>query len=312
MAVELSNRSYLSQHISSTLGEAMDKIMGRDFLASALCSFVNNAVLEDTSTLKLFRFELFENKKNEKITINLGNGVVLEGIRMGSELPAKGAIFFALGSGGCYEKIAYQNDPTSQLVNFFKSYVGKDIEIFVVNPRGIGNSMGEPSYQAWVTDMFHGISEVLKHHRRENVLVYGHSVGAWLAVDAVKAFKDLPFVADSTFANFANVAYHNCGGGVKGTAAYALATFAKWNADVTRSYESIFKRSMLVFSHEDRMVPKEVSLFTSLVYEGAFAVHEDSPNYTYVLNKGSQVHTRTENEKRELGDRLRKMMKLDG
>src|SRR5262249_44723853 len=141
----------------------------------------------DTKKMTEQRTQLFSDNRIERVSVPGQNGITLDGALFKSEQPAKGVIFFVLGSGGYYEKIADQNDLAHELVNFFKSHVGKDVDILVVNPRGIGESKGTPSYEGWVSDMHAGIKYLLdKGCDAKNLLVYGHSFGGWIAVDAVK------------------------------------------------------------------------------------------------------------------------------
>ena len=315
--VNFSNQSILSYYCTPSVGNTIDWMTGRDYLENKLSGLVNNAVSEDPQKLLDLRKQLFNNKRIEQVSIPSKDGLTtLDGALFKSEKPAKGAIFLILGSGGCYEKIADENDLASSFVNFFQSDVGNDIDILVVNPRGIGESKGAPSYQKWVSDMHDGVKYLLdKGYSAEHVLVYGHSFGGWIGVDAVKNFndqkKEISVASDRAFSNFANEVFYYLGGGIKGYAAYALATYAKWNANTEQSWQSLIDKSLIIYSPDDHTIPPAASLFAGLQKKGYFK--QDSDTHYFIFRGGNEVHKRsfTQEEKAQLAPTLRQMMNLN-
>ena len=218
------------------------------------------------------------------------------------------------GSGSSYESIANHDDIASKYVDFFKSHVGNDIDILMINSRGIGESSGTPSYEGWVKDIFNGLNELTQRgYDLKNTLLYGYSIGAWISADAAHGFcKDLEekvaIVSDRSFSNFADVAYHYLGGGIKCYAAYVLATCGKWNANVEKNWLAVSSKSLVVYADEDMVVLPAASLFKSLQKKGLF----DTPERHFILKGGKYAHSRpfTTDEKKDLGPRLRKLMSL--
>ena len=313
--VSLSNQSFVSCYINPSVGKTIDWATGRDYLEGKLSFLVNGAVSEDSNKMSGLRTTLFADQSIQRVSVPTKDGLTLDGALFKSEKPAKGAIFFIMGSGGYYEKIADTTDGAVNFIHFFKNHVGNDIDILVVNPRGVGESKGAPSYQGWVSDMRDGIQFLLdKNHNPQNILVYGHSFGGWIGADAVKHFKDqnkaMPIASDRAFSNFADEVFDYVGGGAKGYAAYTLATYAKWNANIEKSWHSLDK-SLVIHSPDDQTVKPAASLFEGLKKKGHFK--NDSDNRHFEFRGGNDVHKRafTEQEKAQLGPRLRQMMQLD-
>ncbi len=313
--INFSNQSILSSYCSPSVGNTFDWMTGRDHLESKLSNLVNSSVSEDPKKMSEQRTELFRNPNIQRVSVPSKDGMTLDGALFKSEEPAKGAIFLVSGSGGYYEKVAEQSDLLSHFVQFFKSHVGNDIDILIINPRGVGESKGAPSYRGWVSDMHDGVKYLLdKGYDRKHVLVYGHSFGGWISVDAVKNFNDqqiqIPIATDRVFSNYADEVYYYLGGGAKGYAAYSLATYAKWNANVEKSWESIDKK-VVIYSPDDTTVPTAASLFEGLRKKGHFK-NQDTDNGCFIIRGGKEVHKRpfTEEEKTQLGPRLRQMMQL--
>jgi acetyl esterase/lipase len=314
--VNFSNQSLLSYYCSPSVGNIVDWATGRDYLETNLASLVNGAVAADPQEMSRLREKLFNNQHVKRVKVPSQNGLTLDGVLFKSEQPTKGVIFFALGSGGYYEKIADPQDPASRFVDFFRSSVGKDIDVLAVNYGRVGESRGTPSYEEWVLDIRAGIQYLLNAgYDSQHLLVYGHSLGAWLAVDAVKDLSDngvkIPIASDRSFSNLSDEIFHYFGGKAKGYSAYACATYAKWNANIEKNWESLDK-SLVIYSPSDCTVPYVASLFGGLQSKGYFKNPASDDEGCFVFRGGTDVHTRafTEEEKLLLGPRLRKMMSL--
>lgn len=308
----LSNQSYIAQYLYPVLGDAFDTVTGRNFFHGKLSPIVNSAIGKDKKKLDILRKELMQRPGVERVGFNAVDGTPLDGVLIkGETQPAKGVIFLALGRDGCYESIANPKDLASEFVNFFQTDVGKDVDIFVINPREIGESNGTASYEGWVLDIYSGIKELRSRgYEPANTLLYGHSLGAWLSSDAVNAIKkdgEIAVASDRSFTNFADLVSHHVGGGAQGLAVYLLATYAKWNADITDSLNSASSRKIVIYSPDDTTVKPEISVFKRQTEKR----HESQFNH-FVIKGGEHPHARpfTDSEKAELAPRLRELMNL--
>jgi hypothetical protein len=221
--------------------------------------------------------------------------------------PAKGVIFYVFGLGGTYEKTAKVSDLACDFIKFFRSYIGHDLDILVINPRGVGLSTGRATFSGWERDVYTGLKE-LQRLGYERILLYGHSMGAWVSRGAVRAIrrenrqlsKMIVEVSDRSFANLAITAYHYMGAYHLGNVAYYFATYAKWNANLAPQDPEDAK-IFVIWSSSDECIPEQAALVRQIAKKSLL-----NEMQIYCL-KGTQPHRRpfTSVEKRLLGPRLR-------
>jgi len=296
----------------------VDWITGRrlhEMLFGTLMVF--GAIRENRAELAQLRARLLDNPRNSIINIPTIDGLDLEAVLMRAEIqPAKGIIVFTTGLGGCYEKTAQDNDLAKDLVEFFKSHVGNDLDILVINQRGVCQSEGIPTFRGWEKDVY-SVLKYVQAQGYKRIMHYGHSMGGWTSRNAIRTCKKearnckIVEVSDRSFGDFAQAAKHYCGAGILGNAAYYFTSYCKWQGNVEPKNLND-SRAFVIWAPDDNFVKKPASLYKSLENNRSFirAARNEERVFRLPGNVIPHVRAFTPREKSELGPRLRKFMGL--
>jgi hypothetical protein len=216
---------------------------------------------------KAARGLLFQDRQTEHLTLITPDEVALDGIFLRGK--SKKVIYFAPGITGTYEELALEQGMIKSYITFFKEAY-KDVNILMVNPRGIGLSQGETTPNTLKVDAYTAIKYLLSRgFGCGDILVWGHSLGGAYAlqgaalVQAECADQQISVVNDRSFLRISRVAENRFG--CCGSTAKQYVETRELEIDVQDAADTIKGRLIAIASKEDETIPYQESAFLSNV-----------------------------------------------
>lgn len=308
MAIPQIYRSQWPQHLRPTaytpmtnfLWNALLVVSGSAFTNETLTGMINSATIKDRQKLDALvplRSKLSDpdgQYRAEIVQMQAPDEVVIEGAFFSNS--SKNAILFALGAGGCYESIANPEDAAHDFVKFFQQGLDANLNILVINTRGIGRSTGTASIQGAALDYYTAWNYL--ESKGLHVLPWGHSLGfRYIVVTAAWKQKEYPdekisIVSDRSFDDIANLAKESKGGGFMGTAAGLLTQHAGWGGNIEECWNSLKGKKLIMVAPNDPIIPYAKASF----FQRTLAKPTDNHPTVILLNGTERAHTRIYNE----------------
>jgi len=181
-----------------------------------------------------------------------------------------------------------------KFLKFARKNVG-NVDVLVLNYRGVGHSTGSSSPQGLALDTY-SAGEYL--HRRKGiepskVLFYGHSLGGYAAVKGGAFFQKehatakVSIVSDRSFSDLANIV-HQLFGVVVGALVYLL----RWQLDAKADWHEFKGRKIIIYDKTDQVIPHVASFYKGMqTYDTNYQLPPMKKNDTIELvSKGSDAY----------------------
>lgn len=265
-------RSTIFDCLKKGVTQILSHASGRVFLRGKLAPLINSALDKNSETQKKLhdlRTKLFDPKsqyKAEKVQMYAPDETYIEGALFPAD--SKKAILFAMGSGGFYESIANPADAAHHFVKFFRTSFGEDINVLVINPRGVGASDGTASIQDSALD-YYTAWNFLEARGIKTVIPWGHSLGFRYIVQSA-AWKQeetsakISIVSDRSFDDIGREAGELMGAGVKGAVVNGILQYAGWGGKAQDCWNKLNGKKLIIVAPEDNMVPYGASFYKTI------------------------------------------------
>ncbi len=176
-----------------------------------------------------------------EITIGTPDGEKLNAMLFcGEGKKSRGAVIATFGNNTCYERSG------GNFFHFVRNYVGKDVDILVLNTRGCGKSTGSSSPQGMALDVY-SAGEYILNERNVVPVFTGHSLGGYTAIKGAGLFqkqhpeKKVSALSDRSFTSLSDAAYE-----LFGRAAAWLIYFLNWELDPRNEWDALRGRKIVV------------------------------------------------------------------
>lgn len=172
---------------------------------------------------------------------------------------------FAVGAGGSYEAIANPKDAAHQFVKFFREKLGKEVNLLVINTRGIGDSGGAPSLHGAALD-YYTAWNFLESKGIDTVLPWGHSLGFRYIVQAAswkqeETLQKINIVSDRSFDDIGKEAGQLMGAGIKGKIVDGVMQYAGWGGSAQEYWNKLQGKKIILVCRDDTVVPYSASFY---------------------------------------------------
>jgi hypothetical protein len=217
--------------------------------ASALATSIDNVAREEIRQLG-----------GQIVQWKTPDGETLEGAFFKGASGAKKGIVHAPGNNASFGTAA------PHFVKFVRSHVG-DVDILLLNYRGVGNSTGLSSPQGLALDVY-SAGEYLHKEKKidpSKILFYGHSLGGYAVVKGGAIFQEqhkdakVSAVSDRSFSDLADAANH-----IAGSLFWLLAYLLQWQLDAKGAWETLKGRKLIVYHKDDNAIPYPVSFYNGM------------------------------------------------
>ncbi|KAM3127781.1 hypothetical protein pb186bvf_020110 [Paramecium bursaria] len=183
-------------------------------------------------------------------------------------------VLFCQPNAGYYEYMMYE----SEWIDF---YTRKNVNMFLWNYRGYGESKGFPNTNALLKDgefLVDFINDTLK---AQTLLLHGESLGGMVACHLGKTKKAQFLFADRTFSSISSIATV----GISKVARFMFNLITSWNYDSAEAYIQCPYYKVLAMDPKDKIIPYLSSLKVEvgkqvLVKEFQFQ-HEDQLQFKF-------------------------------
>ena len=178
-------------------------------------------------------------------------------------------VIYVPGNAMTYESFGFDKNFPRQI-----NKLGCDLLLF--NYRGVNKSEGHPTTQGLIKDLNSAIDYVKNGlgYKDKNISVLGQSLGGAIAIKALSERKDckITLVNDRSFSSISNVIenmkiYRIVKGIFK-----ILVKISGWNLDVTKDFENLKGKKIILKANNDDMMGEKGALATAVKEKNTFRI----------------------------------------
>ncbi len=192
----------------------------------------------------------------EEITIGTPDGTKINAMLFRGRGRNRGTVIRALGNNDFYENSG------SCFLDVIHTFVGRDVDVLMFNPRGCGKSTGASSPLGLALDAYSAGEYLVQRDNVDpsRILYYGHSLGGSYGVAGAALLQKqhpqarVSALSDRSFSSLSAAAYE-----IFGTSAVLLIRFLDWELVAKKAWGEVKGRKIILYDRQDNCIPYAAS-----------------------------------------------------